>query len=395
MAVGIAFLVLSKVAPARMALWAAAIFAFATPTWSVSADALWTHGPNQFWLLLGLLGLASSHPGRAGFAAAGTAITRPHMVVGWAIGALYQLARTRRPMPVMVFALTAAMGSLLLVLYNGIVFGHFNVLGGYSEQHLQAGGVGPLVFVVNVLGSLISPHRGVLLLTPFLWLLLPGLPGAWRVAPVWVRSAAVSGAAYALVQLYLIRFIGGHGFFSYRTMIEPLTFALPLFVLAYQSWTCRTKGRQASFALLVVLAASFHAFGAIFDQHHGESGNPFRVFSGFAVASEVGPVVTGLWLALTVLACWYVPIRVLRVHISDPTMGHVGDKQDDAPAGSRSELPPPTYSNERSLRAEESQVQRSVTQSRPDAPNDDLMPASASRPASAEATGSGREAGQT
>lgn len=314
-AVAVCFAVCRRLVPARVALAATLIFAFATPTWSVSADAMWTHGPNQLWLLLGILFLGSARPVLAGLSAAMTVLIRPHMAVAWAGAGLYHLWSSRRVSHFLLFSLTTLLGAALLVLYNWQVFGHANLLGGYRSDHLEAGGVGPTVFVVNILGSLISPHRGVLLLTPFLWLLIPGLRPAWSTAPDWVRAAAVAGLCYALVQLYLIRFIGGHGFYSYRTMIEPLTFLVPLLVCSYQAWTTLTPGRKAAFQGLVVLSVSFHAFGAVLDHHRVESGNPFRMFSGIQVARDVGVIGTGAWIVVTGVVLSYVVRRALtQVH---------------------------------------------------------------------------------
>jgi len=219
---------------------------------------------------------------------------------------------SRRAVDVVRFGATASLGAVLLVAYNWAMFDTPDVLGGYRDEHLRPGGVGPVVLVVNILGSLISPHRGVLLLTPFLWLLLPGLRTSWRTAPAWVRSSAVAGLSYALVQLYLIRFIGGHGFYSYRTMIEPLTFLLPLLVCSYASWTAATAGRRACFNALVVASVSFHAFGAVLDHHRVESGNPFREFSAVQVARDVGVVGTATWMVVTALLVAYVLQRTLQ-----------------------------------------------------------------------------------
>lgn len=311
-AVGVCFAVCRQLVDTRPAVAAAGVFAFATPTWSVSADALWTHGPGQFWLLLSILLLSASRPALAGAAAAMTVLIRPHMAVGWAASGLHQLWSSRRAPDVVRFGLVASLGAVVLVVYNWVVFGSPNLLGGYRPGHLTAGGVGALVFVVNVLGSLVSPHRGVLLLTPFLWLLLPGIPRAWRAAAPWVRSSAVAGLSYALVQLYLVRFIGGHGFYSYRTMIEPLTFLLPLLVCSYTTWTAGTRYRRAAFNALVVVSVSFHGFGAVLDHHRVESGNPFREFSAIQVARDVGTAGTVAWLVVTGLLITYVLVRTLR-----------------------------------------------------------------------------------
>jgi hypothetical protein len=309
--VSVCFAVCRRLVPVRTALAAALVFGFATPTWTVSADSMWTHGPNQFWLLLGILFLGSARPVAAGLAAAMTVLIRPHMALAWAGAGLHQLWSTRRIRAFVGFGLATMLGAVLLVVYNWQVFGHANLLGGYRKEHLEPGGVGATTFVVNILGSLVSPHRGILLLTPYLWLLLPGLRASWSTAPAWVRSAAVAGLCYALVQLYLIRFIGGFGFYSYRTMIEPLTFQVPLLVCSYREWTARTPGRRAWFHGLVVLSVSFHAFGAIFDRHPVAMGNPFRTFSAVQVAEDVGWAGTVAWVVITVVVIAYTFRRVL------------------------------------------------------------------------------------
>ena len=319
-AVGVCFAVCRQLVRTRLAAAASGVFAFATPTWSVSADALWTHGPDQFWLLLSVLLLSVSKPGLAGVPAAVTVLVRPHMALGWAGAGLHHLLSSHRVGDVVRFSLVTSLGAVLLVVYNWRVFGSPDLLGGYRDDHLTVGGVGALVFVVNVLGSLVSPHRGVLLLTPFLWLLMPGLRHAWRTAAPWVRSSAVAGLSYALVQLYLIRFIGGHGFYSYRTMIEPLTFLLPLLVCSYTAWTARTPGRRAAFNALVVVSVSFHGFGAVLDHHRVESGNPFREFSAVPVARDVGTAGTLIWLLVTALLVAYVLRRTLRSSRCDDTV---------------------------------------------------------------------------
>jgi hypothetical protein len=298
-AVALSLLVFLRLASPRTALLAALVLGFATPTWSVSADGLWTHGPNQFAILLGLLLLANNRFAASGLSFAVSILIRPHMAIASAAIGIWH-SRERRAWRVLVaFGIMGVVGTAALLAYNHALFGTWSVLGGYDKSQLQASGVGPLGFVVNVAGALISPQRGVLLLTPFLWMLLPGLPGAWKSAPSWVRSAAVGGLAYALVQLYLLPFMGGHAFYSFRTMIEPLTLAAPLLLVSYQSWTARHPVRRAIFFGLVWLSFSYHAFGAVLDQHRAEAGNPFRTFSAWPVAQQVGPMITAVWMVGT------------------------------------------------------------------------------------------------
>ena len=286
----------------RAAAAGTAVFALATPTWSVSADSLWTHGPSQALLLIGLWLVTKDAYLWAGLPLGLTILCRPHLAVAVASIGLILAVMHRRTSIVLklgCFPLLAATG---LVLYNREIFGTWSVLGGYNGDHLRATGVGPAVFIVNVLGALISPSRGILLLTPFLLLLVPGLKSGWRASPSWARAAGLGGLAYALVQLYLLRFNGGAGFYSYRTMIEPMTLAVPLLAVTYREWTGVNAYRRAWFWALVTLSVGFYSFGAMMDPHQPELGNPFRTFSGWSVAQDIHPAWSIAWLAVTVAA---------------------------------------------------------------------------------------------
>jgi hypothetical protein len=271
-AVVLLFLLARLITTPRRALGASLVLAFGTPSWTVSSDALWTHGPGQLWLLLGVLLSASSLPLSAGLAYGAAIVTRPHYglvaAVQWAGDAL-----RRRPRQHLVrLAAGTAAGVVVLAVYNRRLFGQWGFRTGYSDTISDTSGVGLSHFVVNVIGSLVSPSRGVLVLTPFLLLLAPGLRRGWRVAPAWVRAAAVGGTAYLLVQLWLNRWSGGWGFYSYRLQIEWLTLSAPLLVLAYDEWTCRTALRRRMFAAAVGYSVVTHALGAVL--YRGEVHEP-------------------------------------------------------------------------------------------------------------------------
>src|SRR5207248_4657216 len=106
--------------------------------------------------------------------------------------------------------------------YNHLAFGGWTINGGYHGQLTSAGGVGLHSFLINIAGTVVSPLRGVATLSPFVLLLLPGIPKAWRSGAPWVRSAAAGGVLYLLIQLWLNRFSGGYNFYSYRLIIETL-----------------------------------------------------------------------------------------------------------------------------------------------------------------------------
>lgn len=277
-AVTVLFVLLCRLVPTGTALTASLVFAFATPTWTVSADALWTHGPGQLWLLSGVLLFSRGRYLAAGLLLGAAVVTRPHYALVPAVLGLFELARTRRLRPVTLIALGSGLGLLVLLVYNQHVFGSWDPRGGYAPapgdntgRSLDPTGITALQYGERLLGTLVSPSRGVLVLTPFL-LLLPGLRAAWRTGPSWVRAAAVGGTAYLLVQLRGNGWTGGYSFYSYRLAIEWLTLCAPLLVLAYVSWTSRARWRRRAFLALVLFSLATHAVGALL--YRGDGAEP-------------------------------------------------------------------------------------------------------------------------
>lgn len=259
----ILLVLLRSITSRRRALAAALIFAFATPTWTVSADALWTHGPGQFWLLLGLLLFVYGRPLAAGLALGAGILTRPHYAVLPAVLGIMDLASSKRIRPFILLAVGSSAGLALLIFYNGQVFGSYGITGayGYAAHNTTHGSVSNLLERVG--GTLVSPSRGALVLTPFLLLLLPGIRAAWRGAPLWVRASAIAGTGYMLVQLRGNGWSGGYAFFSYRLAIEWLTLCAPLLTLSYAAWTAQRAWRRRAFDVLVLYSFVTHALGAV------------------------------------------------------------------------------------------------------------------------------------
>ena len=81
LAVAFAFALCCRLVSRRGALVAAALLAFATGTWTVSADELWTHGPAQAAVLLALLLAVRNQWLLAGVPAGFAILVRPHLGV--------------------------------------------------------------------------------------------------------------------------------------------------------------------------------------------------------------------------------------------------------------------------------------------------------------------------
>ena len=270
--VTVLYLLLTRLTSGRRALGASLLFAFGTPTWGVSGNALWTHGPDQLWLLLGILALAGERYLPSGLAFAAAVLTRPHLALVPAAAGLGYSRHQKMSRPAILIACGSVTGVFGIVAYNRFIYGAWTLVGQYashvagagtSTAHLGLGGVGVPAFLENIAGTLVSPSRGVIVLTPFLLLLVPGLRSAWVAAPPWARYPALGGLAYLASQLWLDHFSGGFGFYTYRVPIETLTLAGPLLTLAYTTWTSKRKWRRWAFLACAALSVGIQATGAV------------------------------------------------------------------------------------------------------------------------------------
>jgi hypothetical protein len=264
-ALAIGFLALSfrSVVPASTALMAAYLGGLGTAAWSVAANELWQHGPGMLWIALAGA-LAGTHLVGAGASYGLAVLTRPlNAFIAAAVGGY--LAWSRRSLwPAVQIGLGAFAGLAALVAFNALVFGEPSVLGGYepgfvdNAQSLDLVGYGR-----NVVLAFVSPTRGLLVWSPFLVVLLPGLVAAWRAAPGWVRGGALGAVLYLLVQYKANRFTGGSGFATYRYPLEAVTAAAPLLVLSYTEWVAKRPQAVRIFRVLAIVAVAAHAAFAV------------------------------------------------------------------------------------------------------------------------------------
>lgn len=260
-ACGVTFLSLSRLGDHRSALGGALVLAFATGCWAVSSQALWRHGPTMLWVALGVLWTTPVPSWRAGAAWIPAILTRPQSVVIPAAIEGYQAIKDRR-MPSLPQALAPLAGLLALVIYNRFVFGSWSLLGGFAEGWSERDpGLDVAGWLANMGFALAHPTRGLLSISPFLLLLIPGLPAAWRHAAPWVKATALGGVAYFFLQYYLQGYAGGDRYFGYRYPLESLVAWAPLLFLSYRHWVKESRFRQALFAGGVVIAVILQAVG--------------------------------------------------------------------------------------------------------------------------------------
>jgi hypothetical protein len=272
-------LVFRRLCAARAALIAALFAGTATTTWAVSSSAAWPHGPDQLYLAIAILALASGRNAGAGVAFALAILTRPPLGFAALVMGLYASWYHRSVRPALTVGLFSAAGVGSFLWYS-----HEFWQGGLQSQYTQAvagsnpigqlfdfSGHGIADFCINIVGTLVSPGRGVLFGAPFLLVLVPGIVSAWRAAPHWVRSAAVAGLVYLVVELKTNRFSGGSEFWSYRYPLETLTLCAPLLLLAWRECTARTVRRRAAFLALGIFAIALQAAAAVCFRHADDS----------------------------------------------------------------------------------------------------------------------------
>ena len=316
-AIGAAFALCCRVVSRRVALVAALLLAFATGTWTVSADQLWTEGPAQAAVLLVVLFASRRQWLAAGIPAGFAILIRPHLgIVGLVIG-LMACARERRLRPLLI-SIGSAAGLALLLRYNHAVWHVWSVNGGYAIPSKLTGHA-VAEFGVGIVGEFVSPERGLLVMTPALLLLLPGCRAAWRVAPWWVRSATLAGLAYLALQIWISRFSGGNGFYSYRTSLECLTLAVPLLALAWREWTAASRLRRTAFAALAAASVALHAFGAIVNWvPGGTTRSPWKSYLPIDLARHIGATQSALWIGAALVAVIAAAVVAWRTDVAAP-----------------------------------------------------------------------------
>ena len=254
------FLTLDGLVSRRLALGATAVVAFATPMWSVSANALWTHPIDLLGIALAAWGLRANRLWLVGIGFGIGIQARPHIaVIAATVGIGLAVAR-RSPRPAIRIGLPSAAGLLLLTVWGYWLWDKWSVLGGYNKD-VSSLGFQKSSLPAAVAGFFVSPERGLLVWTPLLILLSVSIVRGWRAAPDWTKTLFLGGVAYTAIQIYVNPY-GGDAFWAYRHGIELVVCMTPLATATadrlgprLRSWVPLAVGYQ--FAAI--------ALGSIFD----------------------------------------------------------------------------------------------------------------------------------
>lgn len=209
----------------------------ATSMWSVASSDLWQHGPAAMWIALGVYLTARSQLWWAGLSFGAAILTRPPLAVVVLIAGVVIAWHRSSPIPAFKLGAAAVAGLAVLLGYNRWLWGKWTVSGGYGSGFAESLVEGDfLAYLSNIGGAMVDPQRGLLMISPFLAVLIPGVREGWRDTPDWVRGAALGGLGYLLLVYKVNRFSGGEGFNGYRYPLEAMTAAAALLSVAYLRW---------------------------------------------------------------------------------------------------------------------------------------------------------------
>jgi hypothetical protein len=260
-------LLLRQLVQPRLAIAVSAVLAFGTGMWTVASAELWTHGPDAFWLSLGLLLFSRGRYLPAGLALAPLVLTRPHLAVVIAVLGLWEAADKRSLRPCLALGVPASVALATLVLWNRWLFGDSTLGGGGYTYAASNAARSPWAamdqFGINVAGTLFSGWCGALLFTPALLVLALAMPHGWRVAPPWARAALAGGIAYQVIQFRINSYTGGGAFFGNRLILEFFVLATPLAALGYAQWSAGRPRRIVVMTVLSALSIAIHGTGAV------------------------------------------------------------------------------------------------------------------------------------
>lgn len=296
-AMAVLFLVLDRTTSRRAALLTTGLVALGTSTWAVSADALFTHGPGQLALALGMLGMSHRRWAAGGLAFAVAVVVRPQLGVVAAVVGIGLAVSRRSLRPVVGIGSTSLLGVVALSVYTRHFFGSWLPIAGYNPGKVTnvagaadptrgASWLGDLVDLAGAWGlTLVHPLRGLFFYSPVLLVLAMAAALAWRSAPDWVRWSAVAGVVALTVQLLANpTWHGGDDFFAYRLPLEMVTMAAPLLAMgAERALASGAVWRGALVATGVASVVVFALGNTLMDPRRGE------LDAYFEMVDELGP----------------------------------------------------------------------------------------------------------
>ena len=263
LSVAVVFLVLAELAAPALAAGLALIYAFATPTWTISSQGLWQHGFSQLflaaalWLLARRRDLSASTLVVLGMLVALMPLNRPHMApyaaaLGW-------IVLRRSGSRVVLFLLGGIPAALPFLIHNVTAFG--SILGGYRYAQFPNGpqDLTPRSFSVEHLSGLLFGWRGLLVFCPFLLVLVL----RWRWPRRFTREeVGVLLLAWLAVVVLMSGYEFWYGGYCYgpRYLVDGMPWLVALAAAPCQA--LRSRLTRGCFAAAVGVAVMIQAIGA-------------------------------------------------------------------------------------------------------------------------------------
>lgn len=245
------------------------VYAFASPTWTTSSQALWQHAASQlflagtiYYLLRSLrdtkaIGFSGMFLGLAIAARPANFVIAPVMIA-------YLLHRSRNHIPHFLAGIVMPLSFLLW--YNYSTFGSAFSQGYATEAY--DGWTTPLHR--GLLGILFSPSKGLLVYSPVFWFSIAGIVGSWRVrrrdqATTWLfRYLGLAVASFTLVMSKWHAWAGGWSFGP--RMLVDITPLLILLMIPALEWLGQNRGVVVVLTTFIVISVAVQLVGlSMFD----------------------------------------------------------------------------------------------------------------------------------
>ncbi|HUS69492.1 MAG TPA: hypothetical protein VM075_01790 [Anaerolineae bacterium] len=265
------YLSLRLIASELTALCLSVVYAFASPTWTISSQTLWQHAASQLFLAAAIYCLLRTPNARKSAYLAGLFLglavaARPANVLIPLILLLYLLHRLPHRVPHLLAG--ALIPLSLLLWYNHTTFGCAFCTGYMAEAH--AGWSTPLH--LGLLGILLSPSKGLLVYSPVFFFSLIGIVASWRTAirdkdTTWLfRYLGLAAVGFTLLMSKWHAW-GGGWCFGPRMLVDVTPLLIPLMIPALQ-WMKYDRRIVAAFTGLAILSVCVQLVGlSMFD--HG------------------------------------------------------------------------------------------------------------------------------
>jgi hypothetical protein len=235
----------------------ALIFAFSTSMWSTASRALWQHGPSVLFLTLALylLVAASDRPWAAlciGLVLGYAYAIRPTNSLSVAFLGLYLLINRQKQFWLFGIGLLAIL--VPYVVQNWLTYG--NIFPPYSYQLFERLGT-PATIAEGLVGTLVSPNRGLLVFTPIflfsaygaLRALTPGAPLLSRLEPYLIAIVLMHWITTSIFEDW-----GGAWSIGPRYMVDMIPYLTYFFIPLFQRQALARPSLKFAFASLLILS---------------------------------------------------------------------------------------------------------------------------------------------